>query len=116
MSRNYLDILDKLGNKLLVTDGGLETTLIFQDGIDLPHFAAFPLLDSELGRAALRRYYESDAAAARRSGAGCILDTATFRASPEWAAKVGYDQLRLEQAIRAAVELVQEITAQSAEA
>ena len=87
MSRNYLDILDKLGNKLLVTDGGLETTLIFQDGIDLPHFAAFPLLDSELGRAALRRYYESYAAAARRSGAGCILDTATFRASPEWASR-----------------------------
>jgi homocysteine S-methyltransferase len=109
MSRNYLDILDKLGNNLLVTDGGLETTLVFQDGIDLPHFAAFPLLDSESGRAALRRYYDSYAAAARRSGAGCILDTATFRASPEWAAKVGYDQPRLERAIRAAVELVQDI-------
>ena len=73
-----------------MTDGGLETTLIFHDGINLPHFAAFPLLDNEQGRAALRRYYNAYAAAAQRTGAGCILDTPTFRASPDWAAKIGY--------------------------
>ena len=56
--------------ELLVTDGGLETTLIFHDGIDLPHFAAFPLLDNEQGRAALRRDHNAYAAAAQRTGAG----------------------------------------------
>ena len=50
--------------RLLVTDGGLETTLIFQDGLDLPHFAAFPLLDSEARPRALRRYYDAYGAAA----------------------------------------------------
>ena len=34
-----------------LTDGGLETTLVFLEGIDLPDFAAFPLLDSDDGRA-----------------------------------------------------------------
>src|SRR5689334_1831058 len=95
--------------KLLVTDGGLETTLIFHDGIDLPHFAAFPLLDDERGRAALRRYYDAYAEAARRTGAGCILDTPTFRASPDWAAKVGYQTTQLPGVIANAVSLLRDI-------
>ena len=95
--------------KLLVTDGGLETTLIFHDGIDLPHFAAFPLLDNEQGRAALRRYYNAYAAAAQRTGAGCILDTPTFRASPDWGAKIGYQVAQLPGVIANAVSLLREI-------
>jgi S-methylmethionine-dependent homocysteine/selenocysteine methylase len=94
---------------LLVTDGGLETTLIFQDGLDLPHFAAFPLLDSEPGRTALRRYYDSYGVAARNSGAGCLLDTPTFRASPDWAAKVGYEVATLPRVIADAVSLLQSV-------
>ena len=91
---------------LLVTDGGLETTLIFQDGLDLPHFAAFPLLDSELGRTTLRRYYDAYGAAAPHSGAGCLLDTPTFRISPDWAAKLGYDVAALPRVIADAVSLL----------
>ncbi|MGG5822967.1 homocysteine S-methyltransferase family protein [Falsiroseomonas sp. HW251] len=98
--------LPQLSGRLLVTDGGLETTLIFHHGFDLPHFAAFPLLDSADGRVALRRYYDSYGAAARRSGAGCILDTPTFRASPDWAAKVGYDAEGLRRIIRDSVSLL----------
>ncbi|GGJ08742.1 homocysteine S-methyltransferase family protein [Neoroseomonas lacus] len=105
----YRDALPQLAGRLFVTDGGLETTLIFHDGIDLPHFAAFPLLDRPEGRAALRRYYNSYGAAADRSGAGCLLDTPTFRASPDWAALVGYDQAALQRVIADAVSLLQEI-------
>ena len=43
--------------EVLITDGGIETTLIFHDGVELPEFAAFPLLDSPDGRAALKRYF-----------------------------------------------------------
>ena len=39
-------------DRVFLTDGGLETTLVFHRGIDLPAFAAFPLLDTEEGRAA----------------------------------------------------------------
>jgi homocysteine S-methyltransferase len=109
MQRNYHALLEALGDRILVTDGGLETTLIFQDGIDLPHFAAFPLLDSEAGQGALRRYYDSYGAAARRSGAGCILDTPTFRASPEWAAKVGYDRKELARIVHTATRFLGDV-------
>ncbi|MCU0984059.1 MAG: homocysteine S-methyltransferase family protein, partial [Acetobacteraceae bacterium] len=101
-----------LADRLLVTDGGLETTLIFHDGLELPHFAAFPLLDRPEGRAALRRYYESYCAAAERSGAGCILDTPTFRASPDWAAKVGYGTAELHRVIADGVGMLREVRAE----
>ena len=53
---------------LSLTDGGMETTLIFREGIDLPEFAAFPLLATEGGRAALRRYFEPYVELAGRLG------------------------------------------------
>ena len=45
------------GGPTFITDGGLETTLIFQEGIDLPDFAAFVLLDNTQGRQELEDYY-----------------------------------------------------------
>lgn len=74
-----------------LTDGGLETTLIFHRGIDLPHFASFPLLDDAKGRDELTEYYEAYLAIARDHGLGFVLDTATWRASPDWGPKLGYD-------------------------
>jgi S-methylmethionine-dependent homocysteine/selenocysteine methylase len=46
-----------LGEAEWVTDGGLETDLLFNKGIDLPHFAAFPLLEEAGGRSLLEQYY-----------------------------------------------------------
>jgi S-methylmethionine-dependent homocysteine/selenocysteine methylase len=74
----------------MVTDGGLETDLIFHHGVELPHFAAFPLLDSDRGRALLAGYYDGYAAIARRAGAGLVLESPTWRANPDWGGRLGY--------------------------
>lgn len=74
----------------VLTDGGLETVLVFLEGIDLPHFAAFPLLDRADGRAALRRYYEGFLRLAAERGLGFVLDTPTWRANPDWGPRLGY--------------------------
>jgi homocysteine S-methyltransferase len=74
-----------------LTDGGLETSLIYSDGIDLPSFAAFPLYDSEKGRAALTRYFEGYIGLAQETGTGFVLDTATWRAGTRWGEALGYD-------------------------
>src|SRR5687768_2441142 len=79
------------GDRLFLTDGGLETTLVFHRGIELPLFAAFPLLDSGEGRAALREYFEPYLALAAERGAGFVLDTPTWRANADWAPRLGYD-------------------------
>lgn len=91
----YRQNLPQLDGGTFLSDGGMETTLIFHDGIELPHFASFVLLDRADGRAALKRYYESYLRIARRAGAGFVLDSATWRANPDWAAKLGYDAAAL---------------------
>jgi S-methylmethionine-dependent homocysteine/selenocysteine methylase len=68
----------------------METTLIFRDGLDLPHFAAFPLLADTGGEAALRRYYARYISVADEAGRGMLLDTATWRASPDWGGRLGF--------------------------
>jgi homocysteine S-methyltransferase len=67
---------------LFVTDGGMETMLIFHEGRDLPSFASFVLLEDDAGRRAVRNYYEPYVAIAREQGVGAVLDTATWRANP----------------------------------
>jgi S-methylmethionine-dependent homocysteine/selenocysteine methylase len=92
-----------------LTDGGLETTLVYLAGLDLPDFAAFPLLDSEDGRAALVAYYTPYLDLADRLGTGFVLDTPTWRANPAWGARLGYDAGRLAAVNRRSVELVTEL-------
>jgi S-methylmethionine-dependent homocysteine/selenocysteine methylase len=94
-----------------LTDGGLETTLIFHRGLDLPCFGAFDLLKDDRGRDELRTYFEPYVALAREHGVGFVLDTATWRANPDWAARLGYSLDDLDAANRAAVELAEEIRA-----
>ena len=94
---------------LFLTDGGLETTLIFQDGFDLPMFAAFVLTESERGRAALQAYFDRYAAMAQHHGIGFILESPTWRANPDWGQKLGYDRDRLARANRAAIAMMHDI-------
>ncbi len=107
----YRSRLPQLDGGLFVTDGGLETTLIFHDGLELPHFAAFPLLQEAAGRAALRRYFERYASIARSNGLGFILESPTWRASPDWAERLGYSGEELDRANRNAVGLLAEVRA-----
>lgn len=112
MTRQALPHLD--GDRLFITDGGLETELVFHDGRDLPCFAAFPLLEQPDTRARLRRYYDGYLDIARRHDAGFLVETPTWRASPDWGRELGYSQRRLEDANRAAVELAEAVRAAAA--
>jgi homocysteine S-methyltransferase len=59
--------------------------------LDLPLFAAFPLVETETGRAALRRYWLPYLELAEETHADFVVDTATWRANRDWAAQLGYD-------------------------
>jgi homocysteine S-methyltransferase len=106
--RDHLPQLDGAGG-LFLTDGGIETTLIFQDQLDLPCFAAFDLLKDEGGRAALDRYFSRHAAIARARGVGFVLESPTWRANPDWGRKVGYSDTSLAEANRAAISLMETV-------
>jgi S-methylmethionine-dependent homocysteine/selenocysteine methylase len=105
----YRSRLPQLDGGLFLTDGGIETTLIFHDGLELPHFAAFHLLRDADGRAALRKYYTRYARIAREGGFGFILESPTWRASPDWGKKLGYSEAALARVNRASIALMQEL-------
>ncbi len=106
---SYRDHLPQLDAAVFLTDGGIETTLIFDDGFELPDFAAFTLLGNDAGRAALVRYFESYAAIARRDGVGIVLETVTWRASADWAERLGLGSDELVAVNRDAVDLLLDI-------
>lgn len=104
--------LPQLSAPVFVTDGGLETTLVFLEGIDLPDFAAFPLLDTPEGRDALRRYFEPYLRIAADRGVGIVLDTPTWRANADWGPNLGYDRDRLAAVNERSVEFIRELAAE----
>jgi S-methylmethionine-dependent homocysteine/selenocysteine methylase len=81
----HVQALPRVGGMTCVTDGGMETTLLFHRGIELPCFATFPLLASSEGTAELRRCFESYVARAAERGLTAVLDTPTWRANADWA-------------------------------
>ena len=109
MPSRYRDQLPQLTGDLFLTDGGIETTLLFHDGVELPHFAAFDLLKDAAGTAILRGYFERYARLARAQESGLVLETPTWRASADWAARLGYSPAALAAANRQAVDLLAEV-------
>jgi homocysteine S-methyltransferase len=105
----YRHRLPQLRNTLFLTDGGLETTLLFHEKVKLPFFAAFDLLRTPEGTARLRRYFESYARIALERGVGIVLEAPTWRANADWAMKLGYDPQSLADANRMGVGLLLEV-------
>jgi S-methylmethionine-dependent homocysteine/selenocysteine methylase len=105
----YRHHLPQLNGDLFLTDGGIETTLIFHESLDLPSFAAFHLLKDEPGTEALRRYFVRHATIARQHGIGFILESATWRASSDWGDQLGYSRRALAEANRKAIALLHEL-------
>ena len=88
---NYRNNLPQLNGQMFLTDGGLETTLIFHQGLDLPHFACFPMLDDPFQSQQLNEYYEDYLKVAKNKKMGFILESPTFRSSIDWGYQLGYD-------------------------
>src|SRR5262245_24796655 len=101
--------LPQLADKLFLTDAGMETFLIFHEGVELPHFASFDLMKDADGIAQVRRYYARYAAMARDAGLGFVFETPTWRANRDWAAKLGYADAALADINRRAVALMVEM-------
>ena len=95
--------------ELFITDGGLETTLLFHDGYELPEFAAFDLLTQPGGYETLQNYYRSYIILARANEVGFILESPTWRASRKWGDKLGYSSGDLREINRKSIALLQDL-------
>lgn len=103
--------LPQLDGRTFISEAGFETDLVFHHGIDLPHFATFPLLESPQHRETIRRYYQAVIDIGRRDGTGVVIETLTWRASADWGARLGYDDAALDRVNHDAVGLFVELRA-----
>jgi S-methylmethionine-dependent homocysteine/selenocysteine methylase len=108
-SSKYRNDLPQLNGRPFITDGGIETTLIFHEGFELPYFAAFDLMRYPIGRTALEKYYQEYLSIAKKYHVGFILESPTWRSSPDWGEKLGYSKNELWDVNQQSIELLQEI-------
>jgi len=88
----YRHRLPQLAGKDMTTEGGMETTVQYKDGFEIPHFCLFHLLNDPKAAAALRRYHAKVAEAALAHGFGTIMEGLHYRASRDWGDLLGYSR------------------------
>lgn len=102
----YRSNLPQLSGDLFLTDGGIETTMVFHEKLELPYFAAFNLLNDANGREALNRYFHKHCQIANAYKTGFILEAVTWRANLDWAEKLGYSKNGLDEMLHKAIEFL----------
>lgn len=105
----YRHNLPQLSSNLFLTDGGIETTLIFHEELDLPEFASFVLLRNQTGYRALEKYFRTYAQMAHHYQVGLVLESATWRSNPDWGSKIGYSDSELAEMNHKAIDLLYDI-------
>ncbi len=105
----YRNDLPQLNGRTFLTDAGLETWLIFKHGTNLREFASFETVRSDAGRQALVAYFMPFIALGEERDMGVILESPTWRASPEWGARLGYSASDIVEINREAIELLTEM-------
>ena len=100
MAKWRKNIRDCLKSHLFLTQGGLETDFIFNKGYDLPYFSSFHLLESSKGTEELINYYVEFATLALENGYGYVFETATWRASKDWARLLGMTEQKHEKYLK----------------
>ena len=105
----YRQEFPQIQGPAFITDGGLETSLIFLDEWELPEFAAFVLLDSASGLAALAAYYRRYIDIAMKYRLGLVLESPTWRASSGWGERLNYSRQEIEDLNRRAIAHMQSL-------
>lgn len=81
---------DQQDGLIYLTEGGQETEVMYKHGFELPEFSMYPLLDDPVAVERMTAMYESVLGVAASHGTGIVLGGLDYRASPDWAAKLGY--------------------------
>ena len=100
-----------IANRPFLTDGGFETWLFFQQGFEAPEFAAIILMDDEVARQAMRRYFDGFLNMAAAAQTGFVLDTNTWRGCSHWGPKLNRSETEMLRLSSDAVSFAKEIRA-----
>lgn len=89
---------DQRKDHLFLTEGGIETEIMYKWGFEIPHFAMFPLLENSAAVAAMRGMYHRYLDVAAKHGMSALMGGLDYRASPDWGELLGYSRKGLAEA------------------
>jgi len=95
--------------QLFLTEGGVETELMYKWGFELPHFATYPLFDNPNAMSAIRGIFHRYLDVAAKYGLSTLVSGLDYRASPDWGALLGYSPAALADATLQSVEFTREL-------
>ncbi|CAF2821438.1 unnamed protein product [Rotaria sp. Silwood2] len=102
----YRHSLPQLSDKFFISNGGLETNLVYHEQVKLPCFASFDVLKTEAGCEWMKNYLRKFVNIARKYDVGFILENATWRDNPDWMRKIGYSDQDVVNVNRKSIELL----------
>lgn len=94
---------------LYLSEGGQETEIMYKFGHDLPEFAMFTLLNNPSAMAELRGMYQRYLDVAARHQFVALMGGLDYRASPDWANKLGYSNAALADAQVQAIDFLRDV-------
>lgn len=103
-----------LDGGIFLTDGGIETEIMYKWGFDLPQFAMFPLLDNPDAVSAMKGMYRRYLDVVARHRLSALMGGLDYRASPDWGALLGYSPEGLAEANLASIAFLRELAGEYA--
>lgn len=91
-----------------LTEGGQETEIMYRHGHKLPDFAMYPLFARPQAMADVRDMYRRYLETAVRHGFVALMGGLDYRASPDWASKLGFDAQALADVQLRCIDLLRE--------
>jgi len=98
--------------ELFLTEGGIETEIIYKHGFELPEFAMFTLLENPRAVGVMRDMFRRQLDVAAEFAMSVLLTGLDYRASPDWGARLGYSQHGLAEINIRAIEFLREIASE----
>jgi S-methylmethionine-dependent homocysteine/selenocysteine methylase len=92
-----------------LTEGGQETELMYKHGHELPEFALYPLLDDPRAVADLTDMYTRYLEIAAAHGFVALMGGLDYRASPDWAARLGISRAGLAEYQLRSIEFLRDV-------
>ncbi len=105
----YRENLPQLGSDIFACYVGMETEILFRDGIDLPGFASYPLLLNPEHKKLIRNYYRKLIDLVREQNTGLILDATTWVANRDRGAELGFSPQELKVLNIEAIKLIADV-------
>ena len=94
---------------LYLTEGGLETEIMYKYGYELPEFAMFTLLENRKAVVDMRGMFERYLETVAEHHYNALMGGIDYRASTDWAEKLGYSRHALADIQQSCIEFLRDI-------